>query len=105
MSEIGAKMDAIKKKLIERDRQKAMEALTEHIHYKIAPEAPPRGGDVRTTEVFGCRADMDRFCDEWGVLPQALAWLLGELRSVNLLENTDIPVTLSRHGTERFCRD
>ena len=103
MSQTSAKMDEIKKKLVERDREKAMNALMEYIHYEIAPKAPT-GESTAVLELFGCRADVEEFCREREVRNNALEWLLKELRAVSLLEQTEMPARLSRHGAERYCR-
>jgi hypothetical protein len=98
-------MDEIKRKLIERERGRAAVALTEYLYCHVAPYVPAQGEDVVPIEIFNCGLDLEKFCQEREILPRALLWLLGKLRSEGLLEPGVVPVTLSRHGVERYCRD
>ena len=104
MSQAGCRMDEIQRALVLQDREKAMSALMEHIHYEIAPKIPREEGAV-TTDIFRCQWDVDEFCRERGIMERAFAWLLKELRAANLLEKANMPITLSRNGVARFCRE
>jgi hypothetical protein len=94
-------MDEVKKQLVEQDKEKAIIALTEHIHYKIAPKIQ----GVVPVNIFECRSDIEEFCRERQIEVYAFEWLLQELRGGHLLEQADMPVTLSRTGVERYCRN
>jgi hypothetical protein len=103
MSQAMHRLDETKKKLVRQDREKAIDALAEHIHYNF--EAPPRGESIMPIEIFECRSDIEAFCRERQITTRAFEWLLKDLRGSHLLEQTDMPVTLSRTGVERYCGD
>jgi hypothetical protein len=94
-------MDEIKRQLIERDKEKSVVALTEYIHYTIAPNLQ----NIAPAVIFECRSDVEVFCRERQIELYAFDWLTKELRGGHLLGQTDIPVTLSRAGVERYCKN
>ena len=99
MSYVSGRMDEIKKILMGRDRENAINALMEHIHYRVAPQIQ----NIIPVTVFECRADIKAFCEERQIALHAFEWVLKELRGSRLLEQTEAPVALSRTGVERYC--
>lgn len=92
------KLMKIRQNFIDRDRQQAMEILTEMLHYKVAPRVT--AGD--SFPLFKDESAVAAFCQNNSLDCRALSWLLASMREERLLAPGTTPVTLTPLGVEKI---
>jgi hypothetical protein len=96
---ITERMTAVKDKLIDAERDKALTALTEMIHSRIAP----RVAEGDSYPLFNDEAQIDVFCSQSQVDEKALCWVLDKMREEKLLAASKVPVVLTPLGVSKLC--
>lgn len=92
-------LKSIKKSFINKDRNRAKEALMEKLYYEIAPCV--EFGD--TAELFKDDSAIEKFCREKEIDKRAFKWLLDELRNEGLLSPDSIRTSLTEMGVAKLC--
>ena len=101
---IPQKMDEHKAKLVEQDKERAIEALVEYIHYEIASRALRNGHELNAVEIFGSRNDLDGFCQSRRIREYALEWVMDGLSRDGLgQEGEGGAYRLTENGVRRYC--
>jgi hypothetical protein len=102
MLNMTQKMDEYKAKLVEQDKERAIEALVEYIHYGIAPRMNP-GREAAPLDIFRSESDVDSFCETKGIPKYAMSWLIAGLIQIRVMERMDSVVRLTAGGVVRYC--
>jgi hypothetical protein len=96
---ITERMVATKDKLIDLERERALIALTEMIHGRIAPRVVE--GDSYL--IFNGESQIEAFCSQSQVEGKALLWVLEKMREEKLLTASKMPVVLTPLGVSKLC--
>jgi hypothetical protein len=102
MLNMTQKMDEYKAKLVDQDKERAIEALVEYIHYGIAPRVKP-GREPAALDIFRSESDIDGFCETKGIPKYAMSWLIAGLVQSRMMERVDSVVRLTADGVARYC--
>ena len=90
-----------KNRMVEQEREAAMQALADMIYHRIGPKAV----DGKSFPVFGNDEEMDTFCSSFKLNPRALTWVLREMQKEGLITPSPMPVLLSPLGITKLCED
>jgi hypothetical protein len=96
---ITEKLTAVKDKLIDAERDKALTALMEMIHNRIAP----RVAEGDSYPVFNDENQIEVFCSQAQVEEKAFLWVLDKMREERLLTASKIPIVLTPLGVSKLC--
>jgi hypothetical protein len=102
MINVTQKMDEHKARLVEQDKERAIEALVEYIHYGIAPRMNP-GRESAPLDIFRSESDIDGFCGTKGIPRYAMSWLIAGLIQNCVMERVDGVTRLTASGVTRYC--
>jgi hypothetical protein len=96
---VTERMIAAKDKLIDAERDKALIALTEMIHNRIAP----RVAEGDSYPIFNDESQIEAFCSQSQVEEKALLWVLEKMREERLLSASKMPAVLTPLGVSKLC--
>jgi hypothetical protein len=106
MSVSKQRMLEMKKRMADGDRDAAMRTLMSYIHYRIAPDVPPRspGTETRPVTLFENGTELEAFRQDNQLDDRALRWLLDDMKRANSIETENGKIWLTRNGVNEYCR-
>ncbi len=98
---------SIRETLIKKDRELAVRALAEYLHYEIEPGVPPgcRGPETLPVMLFASEGSVKNFIEKHGLQASALEWVFEDLMYDRYVERSNDEIYLTTNGVNRFCKD